>query len=119
MATGRSITAPRRAIRWLSADIRLMLGGAIGFRDRDIGAVTASQAIMIMVSASSAAMIQPVICSRRRQGVGGAKALGGPAPKSRAGAGSDWGAGRGSVIGPVMLYYSYDTVKIVLSWDNL
>jgi hypothetical protein len=112
-----SITAPRRAIRCPSADIRLTLGGAIGFNDLDNGAVTASQATMIISSARKAATIQPKIWTRRRHGVGGAKALGGPAPNSR-GAG-DWGAGAsGSFIGSTMLYYSPDTVKPVPHRDN-
>jgi len=80
--------------------------------------VTASQAIISIISARSAANTHPTICTRLRHGVGGANALGGPAPNSRAGW-SGWGAGRGSLIGQVTLYYSVDTVKTVLPRDNL
>ena len=63
-------------------------------------------------------MIQPNICNRRRQGVGGAKALGGPAPNSRGGGAAGSAVLDGSVIGSAMLYYSPDTVKSVPHRDR-
>src|SRR3546814_15399400 len=95
-----------------------MLGGAMGFRDRDSGAVTASQAIRIINSASSAATAHPAICIRRFQGRGGAKALGGPAPKARGGRVSGSGVGRGSVIASDMLCYLPDPVKRAIGRES-
>ena len=88
----------------------------MGLSDCDSGAVIASHAMAIMSKARPAAMIQPNICSRRRHGVGGAKALGGPAPNSRGGAGGS--AEADSVIGAAMLCYSDDTVKPVPQRDR-
>ncbi|BBD97083.1 hypothetical protein SAMIE_1005840 [Sphingobium amiense] len=93
-----------------------MLGGAMGFSERESGAVTASHAIATISSASITATIHPTIRSLFRHGVGGAKALGGPSPKARGGMiGS---AGCESAIGSVMLYYSHHTVKHVPRRDS-
>ena len=93
-----------------------MLGGTIGFSERDSGAVIASQATRIISSARRTARIQPKICTLRRQGEGGAKALGGPAPNVRDGSGAG-STGRVSFIGSLMLCYSHHTVKPVPSRD--
>ncbi|BAV63891.1 hypothetical protein SCLO_1008510 [Sphingobium cloacae] len=96
-----------------------MLGGATGSSDRERGAVTASHAMRIISSASSPATTHPAICNRLFHGVGGAKALGGPAPKGRCASAVESAVGRGSIIGQAMLYCKGDTVKHVPQRDRI
>ena len=101
--------APLRAIGLPSADSSVMLGGAIGWSERDSGAVTASHANSSMKTINSPSAMRLAILRRRGQRLCGGGGSGGTAPGTGLIKSSVNGGAGGADSVTIRLYYMNNT----------